>query len=110
MPKVSWYRTAMPTYYHHTDDPNFSLDPHYTPQNADADADMKPGVFVTTTPDAWTPSHDRPYVAEVDGPDRLDKLPGADWYQYDSPGQPDEFFVPADQYQHLKLRQVKKRK
>jgi len=56
----------------------------------------------------------RPYVAEIDAPHGLHRLPGA-WHDPDStrPGETpgsEEVFVPADQFHHLTVKSVRPRR
>jgi glutaredoxin-like protein NrdH len=134
-------RLAMPTYYHHTDDPDFQLDPGFVPENfaeddedystcphcaADIDEDdpanwqddncpecggslsrSKPGVFVSDDPDRWASPYGekRDYVADLDGPD-LHNLPGVERVKDSGDN---AYFVPADQFHHLKVKRVRPR-
>jgi len=135
-------RLAMPTYYHHTDDPDFQLDPGFVPENfaeddedystcphcaADIDEDdpanwqddncpecggslsrSKPGVFVSDDPDRWASPYGekRDYVADLDGPD-LHNLPGVERVKDSGDN---AYFVPADQFHHLTVQNVRPRK
>ena len=123
-------RTAMPTWYHLTNDPDFALDPDHEPINLNDTGDssgsgaLGAGVFLTQRPQEWATmpppedgewSGDRPYVAEIDAPDDLHKLPGV-WHDPDStrPSDPfpgaDEIFVPDHQFHHLTVKNVHPRK
>lgn len=112
----------MPTWYHLTDDPDFALDPAVVPKNLN-DNDLGPGIFLTKRPEEWAfdqPvgvddewSGDRLYVAEIDAPHAVYRLPGA-WYDPDAtrPGEilgSEETFVPADQFHHLTVVRVRRR-
>ena len=123
------HRIAMPTWYHLTDDPDFQLDPSKVPTNLNY-YNLGAGVFLTQRPEEWASSSaspawpseqedddewngNRPYVAEIDAPDDLHKLPGTK-YAPVSPLPPDmpgseEIFVPADQYHHLTVKNVRSR-
>jgi glutaredoxin-like protein NrdH len=122
-------RLAMPTWYHLTDNPDFQLDPSKVPTNLNY-YDLGAGVFLTQRPEEWASSSassawpsdwedddewngDRPYVAEIDAPDDLHKLPGTKYAPdamrpHDMPGS-EEIFVPADQYHHLTVKNVRSR-
>ena len=99
-------RTAMPTYYHVTDDPDFELDPDYQPaNNAFYGPDReKPGVFLTRNPWFWIDQYgyDRPYAAAIDVPEGIEDLDGV---------RPEErimeqLYVPARHFDKLTLRRV----
>lgn len=114
-------RTAMPSWYHLTDNPDFKLNPDQVPTNLNGQG-LGAGVYLTQRPEEWAGydypedqwSADRPYVAEIDAPDKLHELPGA-WHDPDSvrPGDPfpgsEETFVPADQFHHLTVKNVRPR-
>ena len=124
-------RLAMPTWYHLTNNPDFSLDPNHQPVNLNDTDDeggsgpLGAGVFITKRPDDWAFSQqigleggewsgERPYVAEIDAPRGVHRLPGA-WYNRDAvvpgiypPGE-DETVVPADQFHHRKVKRVRPR-
>lgn len=115
-------RTAMPSWYHLTDNPDFKLDPAKHPNRPYGLGEWEqPGVFLTQRPGDWAYSEDddswsgdRPYVAEIDAPDNLHELPGA-WYDPDGDRPTDKFpgseetFVPADQFHHLTVKNVRPR-
>jgi len=114
-------RLAMPSWYHLTDDPNFTLDPDKEPANYNGNHPFGKGVFLTQRPDDWAYteddggwSGDRPYIAEIDAPENLHEklnvwhdphaaLPG-DLY----PGS-EEIFVPNFHFPKLKVKNVKPR-
>lgn len=115
-------RTAMPTWYHLTDDPDFTLDPHHEPTSLNGPGGA--GVFLTQRPDEWAYdvdggpwewSGDRPYVAEVDAPVGLHMLPGT-WHDPDSRRDDDEMvgaeeiFVPGGHFHELRVKNVRPRK
>ena len=119
--RTSSRRTAMPTWYHLTDNPNFELDPAKHPSRPFGLGEwQQPGVFLTQHPDEWAYGEDdgswsgeRPYLAEFDAPDNLHDLPGV-WSDPDAdrPGElpgSEETFVPADKYHHLQVRKVRRR-
>lgn len=116
-------RTAMPTWYHLTNDPDFKLDPSKHPNRPYGLGEWeRPGVFLTQRPGEWAYSEDddswsgdRPYIADIDAPDNLHELPGV-WYDPDGdrptdklPGS-EETFVPADQFHHLTIQKIRPRK
>lgn len=114
-------RLAMPTWHHLTDDPEFRLNPDAKPRRPYGHGEFPPGVFLTQRPDEWAYteddgswSGDRPYVADIDAPDDLHTLPGV-WHDPDGdrptdklPGS-EETFVPADQFHHLTVKNVRPR-
>jgi len=116
------HRTAMPTWYHLTDDPDFRLDPDREPANYNNIRQFGKGVFLTQRPDEWAYteedggwSGDRPYVAEIDAPEDLhDKLEV--WHDPHSvrPDDPfpgsDEIFVPHYHLHKLRVKNVRPRK
>jgi hypothetical protein len=116
-------RTAMPTWYHLTNDPDFKLDPSKHPNRPYGLGQWhEPGVFLTQRPGDWAYSEDddswsgdRPYIADIDAPDDLHDVANT-WYDPDGdrPGDPfpgsEETFVPADQFHHLTVQQVRPRK
>lgn len=109
-------RTAMPTWYHLTDDPDFHLDPDRVPTNYNY-PDAGAGVFLTQRPHEWADNEwgeDRDYIADIDAPDDLHTLPGVR-HDPDSirptdkfPGS-DEIFVPDHQFHHLTVQRVRPR-
>ena len=115
-------RLAMPTWYHLTDDPDFKLNPDQVPTNLNGQ-ELGAGVYLTQRPEEWAGydypegrwSADRPYIADIDAPSDLHLLPGA-WHDLDSvrPDDPfpgsEETFVPADQFHHLTVQNVRPRK
>jgi ribosomal protein S18 acetylase RimI-like enzyme len=116
-------RTAMPTYYHVTDNPNFKLDPNFTPEHIgydsddeDEKSDVGPGIYLTQNPDLWRHSYpgrsDRGYNAQFDTTEDLKNYPEMtpDWSRFDREMgvEPEQYFVPSDYFNMLTPKGVER--
>lgn len=88
------------TLYHLTDDPDFELDPTFAPErNTTMGGQMKPGIFLSPTPESWVNSYNywRPYVVEVEVPEGVGETGG---------GYGGEVYVLADDFDKVKVGRV----
>ena len=105
-------RLAMPTYYHHTDDPDFHPDPERQPTSM-SQHPGGPGIFLTPEerPDMWKGLHGGDdYRVEFHADDDITEHPGVWSENYGLDGAPLEIFVPGDQMHHLTVKNVHPRK
>ncbi len=101
-------RTAMPTYYHHTDNPNFQPDSNYEPISMrNLNHPGGPGIFLTPEerPDMWRRGPDS-YRAEFHSDEDVTQKPGVFSENYGLEGAPLEIFVPGEQMHHLDFQGV----
>jgi hypothetical protein len=99
-------RTAMPTYYHHTENPNFQPDSDHEPNSIrNLNHPGGPGIFLTPEerPDMWRRGPN-PYRAEFHSDEDVTQKPGVFSENYGLEGAPLEIFVPGDQMHHLDFR------
>ena len=101
-------RTAMPTYYHYTHDPDFKPDLSFHPwdhfeKETEADNDGRherknPGLYVHPDPERWKRidwlDGGRPYKVELDGPDADDE------------GDDRGHFIPGDRLNQYQVKSV----
>jgi GNAT superfamily N-acetyltransferase len=116
-------RVAMPTYYHVTDNPNFKLDPNFTPEHIgydsgdeDEEPDVGPGIYLTQNPDLWRHSYpgrsDRGYNAQFDTAEDLkdypEMTPGWSRFDREMGTEPEQYFVPNDYFNMLTPKGVER--
>lgn len=92
------------TMYHLTDNPDFTPDPEYRPQEGlfwtQDPATASPGLYVTNTPNYWTGWGNRPYAAEFDVPDEVVR-------RNTNLGRPyPEHLIPPEDFDKMKLLRV----
>lgn len=99
-------RTAMPTYYHLTDNADFELDPEFRPaNNAFYGPDNEPpGIFLTQNPHFWLEEYDydRPYAARIEVPDNIADFDGVRDENFGM----HQLYVPARHFDQLRIDRV----
>jgi 8-oxo-dGTP diphosphatase len=91
------------SWYHITDNPHFSLDPHHEPEDNSISVSQRTGtgIYLTKHPESWVNGHGyvRPYVAEVHA--------HPDLAQHDTNGRyGSEMFVPSEHFDKLHVHRV----
>jgi hypothetical protein len=114
---LSPWRTAMPIFHHLTDDPDFKLNPKFSPETFYEEGGSTPkpehGLYVTSPShlDRWREDYewDRPYTAEIDVPDHVLNDPKVksrtDYAPMDD--DPVQAFIPAQHFDQLRVKSVK---
>lgn len=100
--RIGYIRDAMPTYYHHTREPDFKIDPDRKPDNAVLNRKLPhdgKGLWVSPDKDHWRNYHyqgRRPYLVEL-------------YSEEDLGDDPSELFVGGDQLKNMQVRSVEKK-
>lgn len=97
------------TLYHITDNPDFALNPHHSPERNTVDIEsathdgMRPGIFLTKDPERWVNGHNyvRPYIAEIHAPHNLHEHEGVH-----SGGYNGETYVEGHNFDKLHVNRV----